>query len=99
MTGTDAFAALEKREWSDPGVARSYAHAFARASDMVVPELVAAVTARPGTRALDLCCGHGNVSAGLFAAGATVTGLDFSPPCWRWRARRSPKRGSSRATR
>lgn len=79
MTGTDAFAALEKREWSDARVARSYARAFARASDMVVPELVAAVGAGPGTRALDLCCGHGNVTAGLVAAGARVTGLDFSP--------------------
>lgn len=45
---------------------------------MVVPHLVAAVEAGPDTDALDLCCGHGNVSAGLVAAGARVTGLDFS---------------------
>ncbi|MEI4235141.1 class I SAM-dependent methyltransferase [Roseovarius sp. D22-M7] len=45
---------------------------------MVVPHLVAAVNAGPDTDALDLCCGHGNVSAALVAAGARVTGLDFS---------------------
>lgn len=75
----DTFAALEKREWATLGVARSYAQVFAKAADMVVPYLVAAVSAKSGMRALDLCCGHGNVSAGLVKAGAEVTGLDFSP--------------------
>jgi SAM-dependent methyltransferase len=79
MIDTDAFAALEKREWSEMGVAQSYARVFARAADMVVPHLVSAVGAGPKTRALDLCCGHGNVSAGLVRMGAKVTGLDFSP--------------------
>lgn len=75
----DTFAALEKREWAKYDVARSYAKVFAKAADMVVPSLVAAVGARPGIAALDLCCGQGNVSAGLSKAGAQVTGLDFSP--------------------
>lgn len=78
MGDTRAFAELEKREWSEPGVAGAYASGFAKASDMVVPHLVAAVDAGPDTDALDLCCGHGNVYAGLVAAGARVTGLDFS---------------------
>ncbi len=73
------FAALEKREWSDTKVAQSYAQSFARAADMVVPHLVAAVRAGPGIDVLDLCCGHGNVTNGLLEAGACVTGLDFSP--------------------
>lgn len=76
---TTDFAALEKREWSDAKVAQSYAQAFAKAADMVVPHLVRSVEAKPNSIALDLCCGHGNVSAGLVRAGATVTGLDFSP--------------------
>jgi len=75
---TKAFAELEKREWSEPTVAGAYASGFSKASDMVVPHLVAAVDAGPDIDALDLCCGHGNVSAGLVAAGARVTGLDFS---------------------
>ena len=75
----DTFAALEKREWARADVAQSYAQVFAKAADMVVPSLVEAVGAGPGTKTLDLCCGHGNVTAGLIKAGAWVTGLDFSP--------------------
>lgn len=78
MADTDTFAALEKREWADARVAQSYAQVFAKAADMVVPDLVGLVGAAPGKAALDLCCGHGNVSLGLVKAGATVTGLDFS---------------------
>lgn len=75
----DTFAALEKREWANAEVARSYAEVFAKAADMVVPHLVEAVQAGPDRHALDLCCGHGNVTAGLVRSGAQVTGLDFSP--------------------
>lgn len=75
----ESFAALEKREWANADLARSYARVFAKAADMVVPFLVKSVRAGNGMEALDLCCGHGNVAAGLVAAGARVTGLDFSP--------------------
>lgn len=75
----DTFAALEKREWANADLAQSYAHVFAKAADMAVPHLVEAVRTETGTKALDLCCGHGNVAAGLVKAGAQVTGLDFSP--------------------
>lgn len=75
----DTFAALEKREWADASLAQSYARVFAKAADMVVPYLVEAVATEYGTKALDLCCGHGNVTAGLVKAGAQATGLDFSP--------------------
>ena len=78
VTGIDAFAALEKREWADANVAKSYARDFTQASDMVVPHIVAAVAAEPGIEALDLCCGHGNVAAELARLGARVTGVDFS---------------------
>ena len=33
----------------------------------------------PGTRALDLCCGTGDITFALAQRGATTTGLDFSP--------------------
>lgn len=75
----DTFAALERREWADAGVAQSYARVFAQAADMVVPHLVGAVGVGTRTKALDLCCGHGNVTSGLVKAGGQVTGLDFSP--------------------
>lgn len=35
---------------------------------------------RPGQRALDLCCGTGDVAFALAGAGAQVTGADFSQP-------------------
>ncbi|MCW5559320.1 MAG: ubiquinone/menaquinone biosynthesis methyltransferase [Verrucomicrobiae bacterium] len=35
---------------------------------------------RPGERALDVCCGTGDVAFALARAGAVVTGLDFSDP-------------------
>jgi SAM-dependent methyltransferase len=79
MSMSDTFADLEKREWSNVSVAQSYARAFSKAADMVVPHLVAAVGAGPNISALDICCGHGNVTAGLVWEGAMVTGLDFSP--------------------
>ncbi len=34
----------------------------------------------PGQRALDVCCGTGDVALELAAAGAHVVGLDFNPP-------------------
>lgn len=35
---------------------------------------------RPGERALDLCCGTGDVAFALARGGVSVTGLDFSEP-------------------
>ncbi len=35
---------------------------------------------RPGTRALDLCCGTGDIALALAQRGAEVAGLDFSEP-------------------
>src|SRR5689334_24666882 len=42
--------------------------------------LVRLAQARPGERALDLCCGTGDVTFALAAAGLAATGLDFSAP-------------------
>lgn len=35
---------------------------------------------KPGERALDVCCGTGDISFGLAKSGAEVVGLDFSEP-------------------
>ncbi len=35
---------------------------------------------KPGDRALDLCCGTGDLALALAQNGANTTGLDFSPP-------------------
>lgn len=42
--------------------------------------LVRLAGVRPGERALDLCCGTGDIAFALAAAGADVTGVDFSEP-------------------
>jgi len=42
--------------------------------------VVEMATVRQGDRALDLCCGTGDIAFALAAGGATVVGLDFSGP-------------------
>ncbi|PYM16676.1 MAG: bifunctional demethylmenaquinone methyltransferase/2-methoxy-6-polyprenyl-1,4-benzoquinol methylase UbiE [Verrucomicrobia bacterium] len=42
--------------------------------------LVQQAGVRPGERALDLCCGTGDIAFALARQGAQVVGLDFSPP-------------------
>ncbi len=75
----DAFAQRERTGWADDRRADAYIDLFAPISDQLVSHLVAGIAARPGQEALDLCCGHGNVAAALWNAGAKVTGVDFSP--------------------
>jgi ubiquinone/menaquinone biosynthesis C-methylase UbiE len=52
---------------------------FATASDQAISSLLDAVNAKPGLKALDLCCGQGNVSEALIDHGCDVVGIDFSP--------------------
>ena len=73
------FGTVEKEGWSETKTAESYAASLESATAQSVPVLVRQVGAGPGTKALDLCCGPGVVTAGLLSAGAETTGLDFSP--------------------
>jgi demethylmenaquinone methyltransferase / 2-methoxy-6-polyprenyl-1,4-benzoquinol methylase len=50
---------------------------------------------RPGDTALDLCCGTGDVAFALAAAGARVTGLDFSAPMLAVAEARKARRGGA----
>ena len=45
--------------------------------------LVKLARARPGVRALDVCCGTGDIAHALAKCGADVVGLDFSDPMLR----------------
>ena len=45
----------------------------------------------PGSRALDLCCGTGDISFALAQSGATTTGLDFSREMLQVAAERNQK--------
>jgi len=42
--------------------------------------MVAEAAVKPGQKALDVCCGTGDVAFGLARAGAEVVGFDFSHP-------------------
>jgi ubiquinone/menaquinone biosynthesis C-methylase UbiE len=53
--------------------------AFAGATRLFVPPLLQAAGARPGIRLLDVACGPGAAAGEAAAAGAHVTGVDFSP--------------------
>ena len=78
MTDTTDFEAMEKDGWADPAIANGYAMGFDRATRLVAKNLADSVASAVETEVLDLCCGHGVVTAELVARGANVTGLDFS---------------------
>ena len=73
------FRDLEREGWSDPRRASRYVGLFASASDQAIGSLLDAVNAKPKLKALDLCCGQGNVSEALIRRGCDVIGIDFSP--------------------
>ncbi|CAD0186745.1 Demethylmenaquinone methyltransferase [Ruegeria sp. THAF57] len=73
------FGTAEKEGWSRPDTAESYAASLEGTAAQSVPELLRQARIGPGKQVLDLCCGPGVVTAGLLAAGAEATGLDFSP--------------------
>jgi demethylmenaquinone methyltransferase / 2-methoxy-6-polyprenyl-1,4-benzoquinol methylase len=58
-------------------------------------QLVRHARVQPGETALDLCCGTGDVARALAAAGAQVTGLDFSFPMLELAAKRAPAPASA----
>jgi len=79
MSAYEAFGHMESEGWSSSSRATGYAKLFAGASDHAIGPLLNAVHAKSGDRALDLCCGHGNVSDVLKSRGCAVSGVDFSP--------------------
>jgi demethylmenaquinone methyltransferase/2-methoxy-6-polyprenyl-1,4-benzoquinol methylase len=54
-------------------------------------QVVRLAQVRSGLRALDLCCGTGDISFALAQQGALVTGLDFSPQMLEVAAHRNEK--------
>jgi SAM-dependent methyltransferase len=79
MSDYSAFGMMERDGWSDPSRASGYVKLFASASDQSIPKLLAAVDAKENLKALDLCCGQGNVAEVLVDRGCDVVGVDFSP--------------------
>ncbi|MFD6206009.1 class I SAM-dependent methyltransferase [Streptomyces rubiginosohelvolus] len=74
---TTPFDHAERRIWS--GKAEAYADTYARLCAHLVPALLDAAEAGPGTRVLDVGCGSGTVSAAAVARGASVYAADADP--------------------
>ena len=81
---------MERRGWADATRAADYVGLFASASDQAIDSLLDAVGARTGIKALDLCCGQGNVSKALLSRGCEVVGIDFSPAMLAFARGRAP---------
>ncbi len=78
MSDFAAFKELEIQGWSDAARVEGYVKLFASASDQAIGPLLDVANAAWGSKALDLCCGQGNVTQALNARGCLVTGVDFS---------------------
>jgi SAM-dependent methyltransferase len=78
MSDFTLFAEMERSGWSDTARAKAYVGFFASASEQAVGHLLDAAAAESGLKALDLCCGQGNVSESLIGRGCQVVGADFS---------------------
>lgn len=79
MSDYETFGRMERDSWAQSSRTLRYLELFASAPDQAVSALVDAVNAKNGYRALDVCCGPGNVSEALKSRGCDVSGLDFSP--------------------
>jgi ubiquinone/menaquinone biosynthesis C-methylase UbiE len=79
MAEYEEFERAEQTGWSDPERASDYVEFFATASDQAIDSLLDAAGAKENLKALDLCCGQGNVSRALVKRGCRVIGVDFSP--------------------
>lgn len=86
-----AFADLERNRWCDREQAANYVRFFAPASDQAIDSLLDTAGAEPGLRALDLCCGQGNVAHALISRGCEVVGVDFSPAMLAFARARAPR--------
>ena len=90
MSDFSAFANLERSGWLDTKRAFGYVELFASASDQAIDSLLDAADASQNLKALDLCCGQGNVSETLLKRGCKVFGIDFSPAMLEFARRRAP---------
>lgn len=89
MQDFSIFADRERAGWSDEGIVSAYVSRFGPITDEA-GKVLAGRVAEPGQKVLDLCCGQGSLTAVMSAAGAAVTGLDFSPTMLAIAAKNAP---------
>ncbi len=61
--------------------------------EVVKPRVTELLAIAPGDRVLEVACGNGNFAAGMAAAGARVTAVDYSPRMIELARRRHPTDG------
>lgn len=59
--------------------------------EVILPGLLRLLELPPGGKVLDLACGQGAISRGLYQSGARVTGVDLSPKLIQIARKRSPE--------
>jgi ubiquinone/menaquinone biosynthesis C-methylase UbiE len=74
----EVFASRERYGWAEAEKFDSYVDIFGPISARFARSLVNLTDVKDAD-VLDLCCGHGAMTAELIRCGARVTGLDFSP--------------------
>jgi ubiquinone/menaquinone biosynthesis C-methylase UbiE len=77
LTAPSAFAEFEFRGWE--ALSEAYDDVWGPITGAFAPGLLAAAGVRRGSLVLDLACGPGYAARAAQAAGAVVTGVDFSP--------------------
>jgi SAM-dependent methyltransferase len=84
----NSFTSFEKAGWQR--AAGHYPDTFGTLTAQAVGPLLQSAAVRPGMRVLDVATGPGYVAGAAAASGATVVGLDFSPPMIAEARRRYP---------
>jgi len=74
------FKALEHAGWSESGVSHTYEAWFTSLTSQSIGPLLDAVGAGPGVRLLDVATGPGHLAQQAADRGASVVGVDVSPP-------------------
>lgn len=89
MADFETFAEREKQGWATVEKFDSYEDYFAPVSAVFADDMMRHVKL-DGAEVLDLCCGHGDMTARLSDGGARVTGLDFSQEALKRAQKRAP---------
>jgi SAM-dependent methyltransferase len=83
-----AFRELEQSRWQQ--IVNDYESALGDFNQQAIEPLLDAVGAGPEMRLLDVATGPGSVAAAAWKRGASVTGIDFSPPMLAVARQRNP---------
>ncbi len=91
MSEYEAFGRMERSNWSQSTKVLNYVNLFSSVTDQTIDSILETIKIENSHKALDVCCGQGNLSAALKAKGYAVSGLDFSPAMLEMARQRVPE--------